>query len=520
MTHQEHDVAALDAIAPGQMQVVEIGEATILLLRDGDTVHAVGATCPHAGAPLADGVRCGDRIVCPWHKAAFSVLTGALLEPPAVDPLPRYEVRIDAGRVLVTLPMRETAREVASGDDRCFVIIGAGAAGAVAAQTLRENGFGGRVVMLDRDNRVPYDRTILSKYAISGEKGGEKSPLQTQSFYRSERIERMTATVTAIDATARRITCADGAVLRYDAALLATGGVPKRPDMPGIDLGNVFVLRSRADADAILAQAERSTRAVVLGTGFIGMEVAASLRERGLEVTVIGPEKVPFEKQLGREVGGAFVGLHTKRGVSFRFESKAVALAGGANVQSVLLESGEQVPTDIVVIGFGITPATAGIDGLPRAEDGGVLVDASLQVGDGLYAAGDIAHFPHRGDGAPIRVEHWRVAQQHGRIAALNMLGRGLRYDAVPVFWTIQYLKRLDYVGHATEWDEIIVHGDLAKPEFIAYYVKDGHVAAAAGLDRDRDMAALIELLSRPRRWRAAELGDAPARVLERLAVS
>ena len=253
MTHQEHDVAALDAIAPGQMQVVEIGGQTILLLRDGEIVRAVGATCPHAGGPLADGLLCGDRIVCPWHKATFSTRTGELREPPALDPLPRYEVRIDRGRVLVMLPMPKMSQEVASGDDRCFVIIGAGAAGAVAAQTLREAGFGGRVLMLDRENRVPYDRTILSKYVLSGEHGAEKSPLQPQSFYRNQRIERMTANVTAIDASTHRITCADGTVIGYDAALLATGGVPKRPDMPGNDLGNVFVLRSRADADAILA---------------------------------------------------------------------------------------------------------------------------------------------------------------------------------------------------------------------------------------------------------------------------
>jgi NADPH-dependent 2,4-dienoyl-CoA reductase/sulfur reductase-like enzyme len=309
-------------------------------------------------------------------------------------------------------------------------------------------------------------------------------------------------------------------MLRYDAALLATGGTPKRPDMPGCDLGNVFVLRSRADADAILTQAERSTRAVVLGASFIGMEVAASLRERGLEVTVVGPEKTPFEKQLGREVGNAFVGLHTARGVEFRFESKVTALKGGPNVQSVLLQSGERVPADIVVVGFGITPATACAESLPRAKDGGIPVDASLRVTEGLFAAGDVAHFPYRGDGPSIRVEHWRVAEQHGRIAALNMLGHGLRYDAVPVFWTIQYMKRLDYVGHAAEWEQIIVHGDLGKPQFIAYYVKDGHVAAAAGLDRDRDMAAMIELLNLPRRWRPAELGEAPARILEQLPAS
>jgi NADPH-dependent 2,4-dienoyl-CoA reductase/sulfur reductase-like enzyme/nitrite reductase/ring-hydroxylating ferredoxin subunit len=520
MTQHEHDVtAALDAIEPGQMRAVEIEGQSVLLVRDGETVHALGATCPHAGGPLAEGVRCGDRLVCPWHKATFSLNTGTVLEPPAMDPLPRHQVRIANGRVLVTLA--EIARsEVASGDDRCFVIVGAGAAGAVAAQTLREAGFGGRVLMLDRDNRVPYDRTILSKYALSGETGGEKSPLQSQSFYRDQRIERITAEVSAVDAAARRITCADGTVFAYDAALLATGGEPRRADLPGAGLGNVFVLRSRADADAILAQAERSARAVILGAGFIGMEVAASLRERGLDVTVIGREAVPFEKQLGREVGAAFVSLHAKRGVTFRTASRVAALEGGPDVRAVRLENGDRIPADLVVIGVGIAPATGYARALPCAEDGSLVVDARLRVADALYAAGDIARFPLRGHGASIRVEHWRVAQQHGRVAALNMLGRGMRYDAVPVFWTIQYLKRLDYVGHASEWDEIVLHGDADKPKFIAYYIKEGHVAAAAGLDRDRDMAALIELFTLRRRWRAADLGASPATVLETLPAS
>jgi apoptosis-inducing factor 3 len=516
MAQQEHAVTAVDAIECGQMRAFEVDGQSVLLVQDGESVHAVGAICPHAGGPLVEGVRCGDRIVCPWHKATFSLRNGAVLEPPAVDPLPRHQVRIADGQVFVRLA-EVTRQKAASGDDRCFIIVGAGAAGAVAAQTLREAGFGGRVLMLDRDNRLPYDRTILSKYALSGEKGGEKSPLQSQSFYREQRIERITAEVSAIDAEARRISCTDGTTWRYDAAVLATGGLPKRPDIPGAELGNVFLLRSRTDAEAILAQAERSARAVVLGSSFIGMEVAASLRERGLDVTVIGRESVPFEKQLGREVGAAFVGLHQKRGVVLRTESRVAALEGGPDVRTVRLESGDLIPADLVVIGFGITPATAYAGSLPRAEDGSLVVDAGLRVADGLYAAGDNALFPLRGDGARIRVEHWRVAEQHGRVAALNMLGHGVSYDAVPVFWTIQYLKRLDYVGHASTWDEIVIHGDLGKPEFIAYYVKDGHVAAAAGLDRDRDMAALIELFTQRHRWDAGELGASPLEILKTL---
>jgi apoptosis-inducing factor 3 len=514
MIQREHDVGALDALADGTVRAVDIGGTKILLLRDGDALHAVGATCPHAGAPLAEGVRRGTRLVCPWHKATFCLRSGAVLDPPAVDPLPRFDVRTADGRALVRLPARCMAQPRPTADPRCFIIIGAGAAGALAAQTLRETGFGGRVVMLDRENRVPYDRTLLSKYVLSGEKGGEKSPLQRQSFYREHAIERRTTTVVRIDVADRRAVCADGTEFAYDAALIATGGVPRRPELAGIELGNVFLLRSRAHAEAILAQAERSTRAVILGTSFIGMEVAASLRERGLDVTVVGKDTAPFAKQLGTQIGGAFLALHERQGVQFRLSRGIAALEGADDVRGVVLDNGERLDADLVVVGFGVAPATSDIAGLPLDEDGGIRVDAHLHIANGLYAAGDIARFPLRGDGDPIRVEHWRVAEQHGRIAAFNMAGHAVRYESVPVFWTTQYLKRLDYIGHTERWDDIVVHGDIGKPEFLAYYVLDGRVAAAAAFDRDSDSAALVELMTIRRDWTPAELGGNPARLL------
>jgi NADPH-dependent 2,4-dienoyl-CoA reductase/sulfur reductase-like enzyme/nitrite reductase/ring-hydroxylating ferredoxin subunit len=503
-----HDAAAADDCEAGTIRQVEVAGEPVLLFRDSDGVHAVGGTCPHAGAPLIEGVRHGNRIVCPWHKATFCLRTGALLAPPAVDALPRFDVRIEAGRVL--LSQSEEIRERPAPDSRCFVIAGGGAAGAVAAQTLRQEGFGGRIVILDRENRVPYDRTTLSKYFLSGEQGAEKSPLQSQSFYRRHRIERKTAEITRVDAVERRVVCADGSVFNYDAALLATGAIPKRPPIAGAE--QVFLLRNRADADAILARAERSERAVILGASFIGMEVAASLRERGLDVTVVAQENAPFEKQLGARIGGVFTKLHESRGVQFRFGQVIAALPDGA----VALKSGEKLNADLVVAGFGVRPVTDYADGVDCNDDGSITVDATLQAANNLFAAGDIARYPIRGGNKAIRVEHWRVAEQQGRVAALNMLGRGVRYEAVPVFWTIQYLKRLDYIGHAMDWDDIVVHGDLEKPEFLAYYVKDGQVAAAAGLDRDRDTAALVELFERQREWTPDALGPNPAALLDK----
>ena len=505
----QHDVAAFSALPDGRPQAFEVDGAPILLARDGDRVDAIGAICPHAGGPLIEGIRDGGRIICPWHKASFCLRTGALLDPPAVDPVPRYTVHIKDDRVLVSPPAAEDKAPAPCSDDRVFAIIGAGGAGAVAAQTLRQAGFGGRIVMLDRANRVPYDRTLLSKYHLSGQPGAEKSPLQPQSFYRDHHIERLTAEVEILDAASKTIHAVDGSTLTYDAALLATGAAPSLPHLPGAHLENVFLLRSRADADAILAQAERSERAVVLGASFIGMEVAASLRERGLTVTVVGQESAPFEKQLGALIGNAFVGLHRDRGVAFRLDTRIEALAGDRTVEAVILADGERLPADLVVVGFGVNPVTGYVRGVPLNEDGSLTVDATLKVDDGLYAAGDIARFPYRG--TSIRVEHWRVAQQHGRVAAHSMLGQGARYDAVPVFWTIQFMKRLDYIGHAADWDDIVVHGDLGKPEFLAYYVKAGRVVAAVGLDRDKDTAALIALFEQSGVWTPEALGPTPS---------
>ena len=511
----ETEIATLDSIDPNGMAQIEFEGENVLLLRDGDQVRAVDATCTHAGGPLVKGVRHGDRIVCPWHKAAFCIRTGDVLDPPALDAVPHYSVRVDGNRILLA-KAEAAAPKPLRPDDRQFLIIGAGAAGAVAAQTLRQEGFAGGITMIDAANRVPYDRTILSKYALSGQQGKEKSPLQTQAFYQHHDIVRRTGEVTRIDPRARTVTLADGSTLTYDAALLATGTTPTPASMPGHDLAHVYTLRSRTDADAILQQAERSRRAVILGSSFIGMEVAASLRERGLAVTVIGKESVPFEKQLGPKVGATFVGLHREKGAEFRLGAEIAAIEGDGNVSGVRLADGEVIPADLVVVGFGVAPNTAYAEALDRSEDGGITVDTHLRAAEHLYAAGDIASFPHRGDGAPIRVEHWRVAEQQGRVAALNMLGQPTAYDAVPYFWTIQYRKRLDYLGHATDWDDLVIHGDLEAREFLAYYVKDGRVAAVAGMGRDTDTAALIELFTLRRDWTPDALTGQPSDVLAR----
>lgn len=490
------------------MREVEIDGAKVLLARSGGRCHAVGATCPHAGGPLAEGVLHQGAVLCPWHKAAFRLVDGRCVEPPAVDDLPRHAVREHAGRLLVTLG--DAAPPAALRPDaRCFAILGAGAAGTAAAQALREAGFGGRVVLVGEEDRLPYDRTVLSKYALSGKKGGEKTPLHEAEFYARNAIERRVGQVTDVECGSRRMTFADGTVLQPDALLLATGGVPRPLKVPGAGLPGVFTLRSAADAEAIVAAAGPGRRAVVAGGGFIGMEAAAALRERGLEVTVVAPQKVPFEDKLGPAVGSAFRRVHEREGVRFRLEDEVAAIEGGERVRSVRLRGGGTLAADLVIVGLGVAPASGMLHGLPLRKDGGIDVDAQLCAGPGLFAAGDLAAFPLRGDGEQIRVEHWRVAQQHGGIAARNMLGQATAYDAVPYFWTIHFLKRLDYVGHAATWDEAVIDGDLEKPEFTAFYVKDSRVAAVAGWGRDQAMARVIGLMTGQRDWTLDALREA-----------
>lgn len=496
----EIDVGDAAGLAEGTMRAVERDGAKVLLARSGGRCHAVGATCPHAGGPLNEGVLHDGAVLCPWHKAAFRLDTGRCVAAPAVDDLLRFDLRVDAGRLLLG-PAGPSAPVQEDADPRTMVILGAGAAGTAAAQALREEGFGGRVVLVGREDRLPYDRTVLSKYDLSGKEGGEKTPLHSAEFYQRRRIERRVAEVTAIDPAARRVTFADGATLTYNAALLASGGEPRRLEVAGADLPGVFVLRSPDDVAAILARVATARRVVVVGSGFIGMEVAASLRERGLAVTVVAPGAVPLEKQLGSAVGAVFQRVHERAGIEFRLHDEVVALEGEGQVQFAKLKGGATLAADLVVVGLGVAPATAMLQGVAPRKDGGVDTDARLGIADGLYAAGDVAAFPYGSTGARIRVEHWRVAMQQGRVAALNMLGREAMFDAVPYFWTIHFMKRLDYVGHAESWDEVAVDGDLEKPEFTAFYVKGGRVQAVAGWGRDQAMARTIGLMTDRRDW-------------------
>ncbi len=511
MNRKDVHVANTSDLRDGEMKEAAIGETRILLARVNDRFHAVSATCPHYGAPLAEGVLCGTRIVCPWHHAAFNVANGDLEEPPALDGLTCYDVHVEGERILIDIP-EETQdqtifQSIEENDPRQFVIIGAGAAGYAAAQTLRDEGFRGSVIMITRENRAPYDRPNLSKDYLHGHAEPEWMPLRSDQFFNERGIKLvLNRTVTRVDGRAKIITFENGDTIEFDSLLVATGGTPVRLNISGSDLKNVSLLRSFADADSIIEIANRSRRAVVVGGSFIGMEAAYSLRERGLDVTVVAPSREPFEAALGAEVGAVFRREHEKHGVKFKLGSIVYRFEGSHNVEAVVLDNGERIETDMVVVGVGVRPATQFLEGVEFDDDGGVIVDSQMRAADGIYAAGDIANFVDPRTGKRTRIEHWRTAQQQGRTAARNMAGQSVAFDAVPFFWTRQFDIGLVYVGHATSWDKIMYRGDVSSQEFLAFYIKDDRVQAVAGMNRDREMAAVEELMRLGRMPSASQL--------------
>ncbi len=516
MGEPEPAAARLSDIANGEMKEIKVGETPVLLARVDDRCYALAAHCTHYGAPLVEGARVGDRIICPWHHACFNARNGNLEEPPALDSLANYGIRIEGDEIFVnvtdpTVDRRtpDMAEAKPEEDPRVFVIIGGGAAGYMAAQTLREDGFKGRVAMITREPHAPYDRPNLSKDYLHGHAEPEWIPLRGADFYKQHGIETLSEReVASVNIEQKLIAFTDGETLGYDKLLVATGGIPRRLNVPGADLRNIFTLRSFDNADEIISAAAGAKRAVVIGAGFIGMEAAFSLRERGLEVTVIAPDKVPFEKILGAEIGQLFLREHEEHGVRFLLGESVTGFEGDELVGKVRLASGRSVDADLVIVGIGVRPATEILNGLALHSDGGVITDEFMTIADSVYAAGDIAHVPDARTGDYVRIEHWRTALQQGRIAAHNMAGKPTRYDAVPFFWTTQFGITLNYVGHAAEWDDVVIKGDTSAHGFLAYYVKDGKVVAAAGMNRDRELALIEELMRLDKMPTLSELGD------------
>jgi NADPH-dependent 2,4-dienoyl-CoA reductase/sulfur reductase-like enzyme/nitrite reductase/ring-hydroxylating ferredoxin subunit len=495
----QHAVARLDQLDPNRPLRVQAGSEELILIRQGDLVHAYQANCPHAGAPLEEGVICSGLLVCPWHKAAFAVDEGAVCEPPALADLRRYRAWVKDDEVWVDDQPLAKAEPPRHSDARCFVVVGAGAAGSAAVATLLQHGFAGRLVWLDQEHQPAYDRTALSKFVIAGQMPPDEVPaLLEADDLRKGHLIRQHGKVRTLNSEKRQIILADGQHIDYDACLLATGGKAQRPPLPGADLPGVFTLRSREDAALLLDAAEPGQPVVIVGDGFIGLEAAAALRKYGLQVHLVTRHEVPLAKQLGERIGRSIRELHERKGVVFHGPTEVERFEGQAKVEAVLLANGERLQTPLVLLGTGVKPATAYVQGVALADDKSLPVNAEMRAAPGLWAAGDIATFPLAG--RPVRIEHWRLAQQHGVIAAANMLGEQRRYEDVPFFWTYQHGRTYEVLGHARDWNRIEYVGQPEQGDFVALQCVDEQVEAVIAKGYSDAMAQLSQRMKRPLR--------------------
>ena len=477
----------LSDLEDGRMLLGHVGGEQVLLVRRGTEVFAVGAHCTHYHGPLAEGLIVGNTIRCPWHHACFDLRTGEALRAPAFDSLSCWAVEHRDAQVFVRekreRPEPKVRRRPAEKAPERIVIVGGGAAGFAAAEMLRREKFGGSIVMLSADDAPPVDRPNLSKDYLAGEAPEDWVPLRPQNFYSDNGIDlRLKAAVTDIDLRSSDVVLADGGRVPFDRLLLATGAEPVRLSIPGADAPHVFTLRSLADCRAIIERAKAARRAVVLGASFIGLEVAAALRNREIEVHVVAPEKRPMERILGPQMGDFIRSLHEQHGVVFHLGETAGAIDGG----HVKLSGGDILEADFVVVGIGVRPRLALAEQAGLALDRGVVVNPFLETSaPGIFAAGDIARWPDPHSGESIRVEHWVVAERQGQTAAMNMLGHRERFAAVPFFWSQHYDIPINYVGHAENWDELSVAGDIAGKDCLLRFKRMGRTLAVASIFRD-----------------------------------
>jgi apoptosis-inducing factor 3 len=466
-----------------------VGDDAVLLARSGAEFFAVAANCSHYGASLAEGVLVGDTVRCPWHHACFNLRTGEAIRAPAFDALACWRVEQRDGKVFVATketasPPRTLKRVLPpSAQPSRIIIVGGGAAGFAAAEMLRRCGYQQSLLMVSGDSTPPVDRPNLSKDYLAGTAPEEWVALKSGSWYVEHGIElRLNAEVVNLHVGGHEIELASGDRVPYDRLLLATGAEPVRLPIPGTHQDNVYTLRSLADCRRIIAAARSSRRVVVIGASFIGLEVAAALRARNLDVHVVAPEKRPLERIFGTELGGFTRSLHEEHGVVFHLEDTVTAIEGN----QVRLRNGSSLTTDFVVVGIGVRPRTNLAEKAGLRVNGGVLVSEHLETSaPHVFAAGDLARWPDRRSGEHVRVEHWVVAERLGQTAARNMLGMRERYEDVPFFWSQHYEVAINYVGHATSWDELTVEGDIASRDCVLRYRRNGRLLAAASIHRD-----------------------------------
>ncbi len=468
------------AIMPGR-----VDSEKAVLVRRGEEFFAVGAECTHYHGALASGLTVGDTIRCPLHHACFSLRSGAALRAPALDPIACWRVERIGSKVFVRERKPEPKPPAPAGRNapKSVTIIGGGAAGLAAADRLRREGYPGRITMISADSAAPYDRPNLSKDFLMGTAPAEWMPLRGADDYAERKIELLlNSRVQSLDLKQRSLQLEGGRKINFDSLLLATGADPVRLDIPCTGGARLLYLRSFADAQAIVAAAASAKRVVVLGASFIGLEVAASLRHRDIDVHVVGLERVLFERVLGAQLGGLVREVHESKGVVFHLGTSIANVAG----TRATLKDGSSIEADFVVVGVGVRPVIALAEQSGLAVDRGVRVNEYLETSAaGIFAAGDIARWPDPHSGDCIRVEHWVVAERQGQVAALNILGMRQVFDAVPFFWSQHYDLTINYVGHAESWDAVDIEGSLQSRNCAVTYRRGGQILAVASISRD-----------------------------------
>ncbi|MEO8801532.1 MAG: FAD-dependent oxidoreductase [Polyangiaceae bacterium] len=459
-----------------------VGDDAVVLVRKGNEVRAIGAVCTHYSGPLQEGLVVGDTIRCPWHHACFDLKTGEAIGGPALSDVPCFDVVHEGALVRVTGKATKPKKAALANAPTSVVVIGAGPAGAAAVEALRREGYEGKITLLGDEEPGPVDRPNLSKDFLMGEAPKEWMPLRDAAFYAEKNVDFVVGDLAReLDPKAKRIVTKSGKTIAYDALLLATGAAPIRLDIPGADLPHVHVLRTLADSEAIAKSATKGKIAVVIGSSFIGLEAAASLRHRDVKVHVVAPEAIPLAGVLGEAAGQVVRELHEQNGVVFhRSKPKEITKTG------VVLENGETVPCDLVVVGIGVRPnldlaRTAGLK-----IDKGIVVDASFRTSDAsIWAAGDVARYPDVHTGEPVRIEHFVAAERQAQHAAAAILGKNEPFRVPPFFWSLHYDLKFSYVGHAASWDRIEVRGSVAKRDAALFYRKGSKVVAVVTVDRD-----------------------------------
>ena len=494
----------------GELYEVPVGDDRhVLLSRYKGKLYAVGSRCSHYGYPLVKGVKSGKEVVCALHDASFDLETGKPVRGPGLDAIPTYPVYVKQGEVFVSIPTGSFPAKVpmvmAKRDLKnktTYVIVGGGPAGLTAAETLRYEGFTGRIVLLSAEAHLPIDRPVLTKkLPVRGKIDGLfLRPMD--HFVRADIEVQLNTRVSKIDPEGKLLFTDSSEPLAYDKCLIATGGAARELFIPGAaGARNVFLMRTLDDALAINeCAAGKGQKVIVVGGSFIGMELASTLIQKGADVTIVSKTTVPYEKVLGKKVGAFFANLLEERKVTYIGNSAVKILRReGQEVNAVELDDGDVLPADAVVIGAGVVPSVP--LGLPLASDGSIRVGPLLNMPQHptVYAAGDVCTFPYVKTGTDLRVEHWDVAIQQGRVAAKNMMGTcHLPYNEIPFFWTMVFGKSLRYVGtvaDATSFDSVLIEGDLSKGEFVAYYFKNSIVAAVATVGRDPVAVACHELM-------------------------